>query len=227
MLDDKCPIPSSHEQFIHTHYDISQMLTNYHKPDIFRYNFNAFLQSLRNVTFLLQNELKHKEGFDAWYEHQREFMKQDNLLKKILSVRNMVVKERDPIFTNTALFGLFRNKKLKLGFEIPIDINVYSSQIIEEHKDEIIGIYLDKEHSAIGEEVGIKRKWVVKELGTDEVVSLCDYAWSQIGIVISNAHKFCNSTCDPPSEHGHNIELASVLVESDIDPNLPEKWNWT
>ncbi|MDI1494696.1 MAG: hypothetical protein K8823_2 [Cenarchaeum symbiont of Oopsacas minuta] len=84
MLGDKCSIPSSHEQFIHTHYDISQMLTNYHKPDIFRYNFNAFLQSLRNVTFLLQNELKHKEGFDAWYEHQREFMKQDNFLKKIL-----------------------------------------------------------------------------------------------------------------------------------------------
>ena len=174
MLGDKCPIPSSHDRFINAHYDIAQMLTNYHKPDLFRYSFNAFLQSLRNVTFLLQSELKHKKGFDTWYEHQREFMKQDNLLKKILGVRNMVVKERDPIFTSTALFGLFRNKKLKLAFEIPVEINTYSFQIIEEHKDKIIGTYLNKEHYEIGMQVGIKRKWAVKELGTDEVVSLCD-----------------------------------------------------
>ena len=227
MRDDKCPIPIAHGRFVDAHYGITQMLDSYHKPDLFRYNLTTFLQSLRNVTFLLQSELKHKEGFDTWYKHQREFMSQDNCLKKILDVRNIVVKERDLTFTSTVIFGVFRNKKSKLTFETPVNVNVYSSQIIEECKDEIIGIYLDKEHSEIGEEVGIKRKWVVKELGTDEVVSLCDYAWSQIGIVISNAHKFCNSTCDPPSEHGHNIELASVLVESDIDPNLPKKWNWT
>ena len=226
MLDDKCPIPCAHDRFDNAHYNIAQMLENYHKPDLFRWNFNAFIQSLRSVTFLLQHELKHKEHFDTWYEDQRKFMRQDNLLKQIIVVRNRIVKERDPIVTNTALFGLFRNKRLKLTFGVPVETNMYSAQIIDRLKDKFIGTYLDKEHSAIGEEVGIKRTWFVKELGTGEVISLCDYAWSQIGVVISNAHKFCNFTFEPPLKHVHDIEMVNVLVESDIDPNLPKKWNW-
>jgi len=221
-----CPIPDSHDRFNESHYNIGQMLENYHNPDIFRFNLNSFLQSLRSVTFILQKELSKKENFDTWYSSQQEIMKQDDLLKKFVEGRNIVVKQKNLNFKSTADLGMFRYKKLKLAFGIKVPIDVDSPQLLDHYKDKIIGTFIDKEHSAIGEEVGIKRKWMVEELGDDEVVSLCDSAWSKIGVVISKAHEFCKFTYEPPPEHGHDIEKASVMVESDIDPSLHKTWGW-
>lgn len=226
MNEENCPIPNSHDRFNEAHFYISEMLNNYHDPDRFRWNLNSFLQTLRNVTFTIQKELNQKQGFQKWYEEQQNIMKSDELLKKFVDGRNMVVKERNLKMNSQAEIGLFRGRKLKLAFVRPVPVDVHSSQLLENYKGAIIGMWIGEEHATIDEQVGIKRVWIVKELGEGETVDLCDVAWSRIGIIISNAHEFCKFKLDPPKEHSHDIDNASVMLESDVDPTLPKKWGW-
>jgi len=226
FVSDGCPIPDTHDKFNEAHYYLGQMLTNYHDPDRFRFSLNSFLQSLRNVTFALQKELTEKDGFSNWYKDEQTFMESDRLLKKFVEGRNIVVKQGNLRLNSSVEMGLFRDRKLKLGFNFSVPIFVHSAQLLEEYKDKIIGTFIDEEHSAIGEQMGVKRKWIANELGDAEVVELCDSAWARIGKVVSNAHKFCKSTFDPPKEHDHDIPRASVLLESDVDSSLLEKWGW-
>ena len=226
FVSDNCPIPDSHDKFNEAHYYIGQMLENYHDPDRFRWNLNSFIQSLRNITFALQKELDKKQGFQEWYENERSSMKQDELLNKFGEGRNIVVKQGNLKIKSTSFMGKFENRKLKLGFGMDVPLFAHSAQIIEKYKDGFMGFIMDKEHAAIGEQLGVQRKWIADELGSTEVVDLCDVAWSRIGKVISNAHKFCGSSLEPPNEHDHDISSASVLLESDIDPTLPKKWGW-
>ena len=67
---------------------------------------------------------------------------------------------------------------------------------------------------------------MVEELGEEEVVSLCDRAWSRIGNVVASAHKLAGAYFEPPPEETHDLETATVLLESDVDPSLLKKWGW-
>lgn len=67
------------------------MVEEYHDPDPFRYNLNAFLQSLRSVTLYLQSEGSDADAFPAWYEGEQDGMRGDALLRRFLEGRNVIV----------------------------------------------------------------------------------------------------------------------------------------
>lgn len=48
-----CPILATHDTFEQAHYHLHECIINYHNPTQFRFNLNAFIQSLRNITFAL------------------------------------------------------------------------------------------------------------------------------------------------------------------------------
>ncbi|MGQ0601714.1 MAG: hypothetical protein ACT4QE_08470 [Anaerolineales bacterium] len=52
---EECLLGEADNKFQEAHYFIEQMMTEYHKPEPFRFSLNAFLQALRSVTFFLQN----------------------------------------------------------------------------------------------------------------------------------------------------------------------------
>jgi hypothetical protein len=85
---------------------------------------------------------------------------------------------------------------------------------------------LDEGHSAIGEEYGVQRTWIVEELGKGNVLTLCDQAWSKIGHVLAAAHDFIGREWTPPPPHGHDPAKCDLLTETDVEPSLPEKWGW-
>lgn len=48
---------------------LDNAINNYLEPDLFRINFNNFMQTARTVTFLIQKEkstLQQKIEFDTW-----------------------------------------------------------------------------------------------------------------------------------------------------------------
>jgi len=53
----------------------------------FRVMFNSFLSSARAITYALQKEGKHIDGFSEWYQEKREEMTQDELLRFIHEAR--------------------------------------------------------------------------------------------------------------------------------------------
>lgn len=228
MNEVKCPIPDSHDRFEQSHYHLSQMITHYHEPDLFRCYLNAFLPLFHSVTELLEKEIQKKVKGINWWDDHKKCITEDDLLNKFRLERNKIIHKRDIMLKSTATIGIFSDKKMKRAIEMDIPVHLSSVKLLEEHKDKIFKLFGGEDHSEPGEEAGIKRKWVVEKLGNEEVVSLCDSARSKMGTFMSESHEFCKFICEPPSEHEHEIsmERVSVIVESDIDPNLPTKWGW-
>lgn len=223
-VDERCPLQDTHDKYNEAHYFIEQMMVEWHRPEPFRWSMNAFLQALRNVTFYLQNELAHQDGFRAWYEGQQAQMRGDELLRKFVDGRNIVVKQRNLIVQSVAEIGMFRYRKSKLGMHVPVPAHLPSEYILREHAPKLG--FLDEEHSAIGEEYGVQRTWIVEELGEGNVLRLCDQAWSKIGHVLAAAHDFVGRKWVPPPPHGHDPARCDLLTETDVDPSLIEKWGW-
>ena len=220
----QCPLAETDDKFGEAHYFIERMMTEYHEPVQFRYNLNAFLQALRNVTFVLQKELSQRSGFREWYLEQQTVMKQDLLLRRFVEGRNIVVKQRSLEINSSAMVGFFRWRTLKLAISADVPAHL-SSKYLVEHMAPLTD-FIDAEHSAIGEQYGVRREWKAPELGDDNVVTLCDLAWVKIGNVLSEAHDFAGWHSLPPIEHGHKVEDCNVLLEMDLDPSLPRKWGW-
>lgn len=60
----------------------------------FIYNLNAFLSAARSITFFMQKQYAHKDGFNKWYDNEKENMKKDSDLVFLKKSRNEVLKEK-------------------------------------------------------------------------------------------------------------------------------------
>lgn len=221
-----CPIVNTHDKFEEAHYFFHMMIFNYHYSDVFRYNLNAFLQSLRSVTFVLQNEKDKIPNFNEWYELEREKMKENILLKNFVEGRNIVVHSGMLKAKSKASIGLFRGRKEKLCLHSDIDPFSNSKKLLESALNQFTGFIIDEEHSAINEQLGIRRKWIIEELGDSEVVELCYKAWENIGDVVKDAHNKLGFEFEIPEDCKNELSKHQVLLETDLDPSLIEKWNW-
>ncbi len=59
----------------------------------FRYEFNAFVNCCRSVTFVLQKTFKKHEAFNEWYEAKQNLLADNTFAKALLKLRNMNQKE--------------------------------------------------------------------------------------------------------------------------------------
>ncbi len=223
-----CPLPATHDKFDEAHYFLHRSMREFHEPDAFRWNLNAFLQALRSVTLMLQSELQKQPNFKTWYLPWQESMKQDELLRRFVEGRNTVVHKGMLQHRSRVEVGRFLGYELRMGFAYEIDINLPSSDILRHLID--TSTFIDKEHVFIGEQLGVHRTWIVDDLGQggEDVLILCHHAFSSIANVVTAAHKFTGR--DLPLPDGickeHDLTRVSVFLETDLDPTLPQKWGW-
>jgi hypothetical protein len=219
-----CPIPDTHQKFKEATYFLGRCAEHYHDPAEFQFNLNAFIQALRNITFMLQGEPSKPEGFGSWYEGKQAVMRQSDLLRRFVQARNVVVKQSSLKARSTAWSGVFRRRHFKLGMQHPVPLFAPSKWVIERLKARV-GFFLDDEHSQPWEQFGVYRTWVVEELGEPEVLGLCVQALNYVGLVVEEAHSF----------FGADVETAVVevdmlrtqtLLETDVNPSLVAKWGW-
>jgi len=78
------PIPSTVDKFWEAWFFLIGSTREYHDPWAFRYNLNAFIQALRNITFMLQSEPEKPAAFSTWYAQQQEYLRQDPDLHKFV-----------------------------------------------------------------------------------------------------------------------------------------------
>src|SRR3989442_1555418 len=110
-----CPVPSAHDRANEAHYFLHEMMEHYHECARFRYSLSAFVQAARNITFLLQSDLKSRSGFDAWYEPWQAKMKNNPDLQLLNSERVRVVHQASLVPASSMFFGAFENGRYKLG----------------------------------------------------------------------------------------------------------------
>ncbi|MED4854863.1 hypothetical protein [Bacillus atrophaeus] len=221
-----CKIKNTHDKFLEAHHFLFMMMQNYHYPDGFRYNMNAFIQALRNITFALQSEKRVIPNFDLWYEEKQQWMKGNSLLRNFVESRNIVVKRGNLEIKSEAHIGLFKYRTPKLGMLIPVNPFLPSEQLLELASEHYVGLFIDEEHSSIGEQCGIQRRWIVDSIGDDEIVEQCLKAWKIIGSLLAEAHELLDMDFKVITDLECNQEFYRVLLETDVNPNLAEEWKW-
>ena len=68
-------------------YFLEKMEQSFDDDTTFTYNFNAFLSAARSITFYMQKQYAHHEGFSLWYCQKQEKMKKDIELKYLNQAR--------------------------------------------------------------------------------------------------------------------------------------------
>lgn len=229
-----CPIPLSHDRLEEAHYFLHCMIEKerYHYPEVFRYNTNAFLSALKAVDAMLVKEFE-RAGRSDWLKPKRAALKDDVVLSRFTEGRNIALHQRAIVEGSHIEAGLFRGYKLKLAhqFEIRRDTpsHVLITEVLQPHW---IGHLLDEEHMAIGEQLGVRRTYRVRELSEDDdVVAAAWRALARMSVLVSEAHSVFGATWPGYEEQGeqsdaHDAASVNLLLEMDLDPTAIERWGW-
>ena len=220
-----CPIPATHHKYQETEYFLAKVVDHYHDPWEFQFNLNAFIQSFRNITFMLQSEPEKPAGFDKWYKAKREEIRSNELLRNFIQARNIVVKQSSLTSKSSVRSGMFRGRTMKMALRYDIPVFMPTAKALEHAKEFAVSFFLGEEHSAIGEQIGVERTWIVEEIGESEVVSHCLDAINYMGGLIAEVHTLAGAAAEH-KDISVPMERVQVLLETDIDPSLAEKWGW-
>lgn len=224
-FEPNCPIPSTHQRCVEAQYFLEQCLIHYHSPQPFINNLNAFIQALRNITFVLQSELNHREHFDTWYEAKRAEMRSIPPLKQMVKARNTVVKQSSLAARSKVSCGLFRGRRMKLSMNTEIKPFTDTRTLLASTARFVGDLLLGGKHEQVGEQAGVERTWVIEELGDREVISECLPALNYMLVLVNDAHRFCGTESGLLTV-SYDLPTFFVLLESDVDASLPEKWGW-
>lgn len=229
----ECPIMDIHDRLNESYYHILEMAQNYHNPTFFRFSLNAFLSSFQSMKYLICRLSKKDAKVDGIRKKYLENLDGKRLfIKRMIDSRNIVVHENNLKMHSIAKLGIFRWKSHKLSIEVPIDdIFIDSASILNFYKRDFVGQdakikFLDDEHSAIGEEFGVWRKWVVDDIGDKEILSMCLDAYDYFADIIADIHKFYGKTLVLSVIKKDYFLFSQVMVESDLDSSLHKKWGW-
>lgn len=105
-------IPLAKKNLHECEYHLTRMIGSRNVEEL-EINFAAFVNSARNVTFVLQKEFNKNEVFKSWYDKKREEMRKDELCVFFNDLRDKIVKEGiNQIQCNTRIIRLNSSKDL-------------------------------------------------------------------------------------------------------------------
>ncbi len=195
-----------------THF-LQEMLIHYHEPELFRFSLNAFIQAARNITFVMQAEQNRIPLFANWYSEKQKDMRETRPLRAFVDARNTIVKRQSLEQKSFIRAGLFVGRKYKLGTTGALSPYRPNSFLMKCVKVCFTDLFIDKEHSVIGEQLGFQREWKCPMLGNGEVAALCLEALDYFGLLLAElAHlRGCHFKWVPGGCRAHNQAIAGRL----------------
>lgn len=225
-----CPIPMSEDRLMECLHNMERLESEYHDPKVFRFSLNALLASLGSVSAIVQKEIEQKGDVDKW-NVAREPFKKDPWLGAAKGARNVTLHQKAIFDGSKVYMGLYRWRRLKLTFIKDIPGDIHSSEILKWWCDSEAGrMFLDSEHSALGEEYGVLREYWIKEISTKEdTLTAMRRALIRAHDLVAVAHGIYSVQLEHISDDWLStaaLNEVRVLLESDVDPTLPKKWGW-
>jgi len=205
-----CPSPTAHRRLDEVHTFWHRCLDNYQDPNLFRTDLNAGIQALRNVTFTLQKEMRHIEGFAEWYEPWRKAMGRTPVLRWLIEARNRIVKEGDLIAESTIrgrlVFDYFDAEAIALerAYEsalAPIELKPEVLATLDEIREDINQRGIPEAMLADGIVV-LERRWVAEGFPTSELLNVLAYAFSLLSSLVIDA----------------DVQFSATQHDPDLDP---------
>lgn len=203
----------------------------YHDPRAFRYNLNAFLASVSSIHQILQKEIEQRGDVQQWNELRDPF-KSDFWLNSLSRARNVTLHQQAIFDGSLVHIGLYRWRRHKLSVTQKLPHDVHSKHLLKWFTASELGkLFLDEEHSALGEQYGVWRQYNIAEISkTEDVLTMTRRGSIRSHDMLAAAHRLYSvETGNIDDEHllsKDGLAQVTVLLESDLDPSLPSKWGW-
>lgn len=185
----ECPLPETHNRLNQTFVLFQNIKNNYHEELEFTSHLNNIIQALRNITFVMQKELAHSNGFEEWYEKQQNKMREDEILKWLVNARNHVVKEGD----------LKKFSYTKVRLKDHYDRELFAAKLDAEIPMEFVAEWF-REKTKIPEEIKeqsiieAERIWIVEDFPKAEIVDVLIYCFGVLTNLVYLAHEQVQGT---------------------------------
>ena len=203
--DKVCLLESVHNRLGEVHKFWHDMLSEYQNPENFRISLNAAIQSLRNITFLLQSNKSFISNFDQWYEQHRDLMKSDEILKWLHQARNVIVKQQD-LELHSIATACVRAWEDVSRLEFQISPFITTEQIAKD----LVRLHVVEAPKPIADHaiLNVERKWIVNDLPNYELLDVVAHGYKFFQKLLSDAHKqagfdmeLCKKQYDPKHEN--------------------------
>jgi len=155
----------------------------YFDPDRFRLSLNNTIQTLRNVTFVLQKAKNALGDFDSWYTPWQDKMKSDKLMRWLIDSRNLIVKQGDLKMHSRARVSVITSWFEPPKLEMDIDPFIETSQTKAALKNST--------PEGFPLEVGIlhiERRWIDSRQPETEILEILSHALHVLSQLLYDAH---------------------------------------
>lgn len=227
-----CPLPLAHDRFSEAHWQLHQMLDNYHFPMEFRYSTNAFLSSLKSVLTMVRLDLE-RLGKNKWRAERFERLKDDRILSAFSKGRDVVIHRGSLVQSSDVHMAYFKYGRVKLAIQQNLKTDEPSRSILERLQrlnSEGGGFFVAPGHPWIGEQLGVRREYREPTLSDDlDIVTAGDAALSSVASVLRDAHELLGHSFDHDEDEArsaHDVHRVWDLLETDVDPTVVSKWGW-
>lgn len=177
-------------------------LDAYPDADEFCIGINSLIQALRSVTWVLQKDLKHRDGFGPWYSAWQERMRQDAVLRWLVGARNRIEKEGDLELRSTARVTLIASwlPAPYDEFDVPPLLPPHAIAAVIAERD------IPKELRETGV-LKVERRWVTATLPDRELLEACGHVYTFLDVLLSEAeerYELPSTAC--PAERTKNAD---------------------
>lgn len=209
-MSHRCALEKVHQRMDDAYRHWHQAMNDYFDPDGFRASFNACIQALRTVTWVLQGLKNDIEGLEEWYLPWQESMKQDNILKWLVTARNKIEHKGD-IDAKSKVFAAiiashYRNEV------IHAEVNACILDTVSQIFSKIPMSTLHDQIIAHGT-LRLERRWEDEELPGYEILDALRHAYAELSKVIDDAHKsLLKQTC--PKVYREARERLGAMTEA-------------
>lgn len=203
-----CPIDRTHTRLHQVHRLWHQTLDSYPDPEAFCTNLNATIEALRSVTFLLQKEQKAIPEFASWYENWQARMKNDALMRWLVTARNRIEKEGDLDTFSTARVSLLASwDGPKIIGEFQVNPLLSPKEIVDGFDNRAFPAAIRREGLLI-----IERRWVVRELPEEELLEVLGYCYGFLATLVADAHSRLGFIMRTFTEEAHGKMVRSAQL---------------
>jgi hypothetical protein len=217
--DKSCPLEAVDRRLADVHNLWHQAEGTYFDPDAFRLAVQNGIQTLRSVTFLLQNYKKAIPNWDQWYgdyvdeKHGKrgkwqERLHADPLMRWVVEARNKIEKRSDleiHSFIRAEVLASYLDDGPHI--ELPADLFQSVGDLLRSIPTDLVGEHI-RRHGVLR----VQRRWVENSLPAYELLDAIAIAYGKIAELIHDAHRQVGH--DPPDtihdDDGGSYNLAAM-----------------
>ena len=204
---DACPIARTHARLNQAHGLWHEALSAYAEPDLFVTKLNALIPSLRSVTFVMQKELRHTDGFEDWYAAWQGRMRDDRVMSWLVQARNTIEKQGDLDTHSIARVHVAGDWLLGPVAELKVSPTDTAMDLVR--RLQIAGGLPDRVRRE-GVLV-VERRWTVEDLDGQELLDALAHCFGVLAAIVADAHERAGTPlerCEAADEEHHAAVLA-------------------